>query len=156
MGIAGSSDFFQGKMLQLMMVLEYVKAYLDDLLVISKITFLDHLKKLRPVLIRLREARLKVNVKKSKFCAKEIEYLGYQLSREGIAPQTNKIDAILALTPPTTVKQLRTLLGMVQYYHDMWKNHSKMLAPLTDLVGECGTTKVQRANGIKKKAFALG
>jgi hypothetical protein len=45
MGIADSPDIFQGKMLQLMMVLEYVKAYLDDLLVISKSTFIDHLEK---------------------------------------------------------------------------------------------------------------
>ena len=42
---------------------------------------------------------------------------------------------------------------MVQYYRDMWRNRSEMLAPLTDLVGECGTTKVQRANGIKKKPW---
>ena len=77
MGIAGSPDIFQGRMSQLMMALEYVKAYIDDLLVITKSTFSDHLKKLRPVLIRLQEARLKVNVKKSKFCATDIEYLGY-------------------------------------------------------------------------------
>jgi len=53
MGIAGSPENFQGKMSQLMMALEYVKKYLDDLLVLSKSTFLDHLEKLRPVLIRL-------------------------------------------------------------------------------------------------------
>ena len=106
MGIAGSPDIFQGRMSQLMMALDYVKTYIDDLLVISKSTFLDHLKKLRPVLIRLREAGLKINANKSKFCALEIEYLGYQLSREGIAPQMKKIDAILALNPPTKVKEL--------------------------------------------------
>ena len=59
MGIAGSPDLFQGKMPHLMMVLEYVKAYLDDLLVLSKSTFLDYLEKLRPVLIKLQEAGLK-------------------------------------------------------------------------------------------------
>ena len=90
MGIAGSPDIFQGKMLQLMMVLEYVKAYLYDLLVLSKSTFLDHLEKLRPVLIKLREAGLKINAAKSKFCALATEYLGYSLSRKGIAPQTKK------------------------------------------------------------------
>ena len=63
MGIAGSPDIFQGRMSKLMIALEYVKAYIDDLLVITKSTFLDHLKKLRPVLIRLRVARLKVNAK---------------------------------------------------------------------------------------------
>ena len=90
MGISGSPDIFQGKMLQLMMVLEYVKAYLDDLLDISKSTFMDHLEKLRPVLIKLQEAGLKVNAAKSKLCALETEYLGYSLSREGITTQTKK------------------------------------------------------------------
>ena len=86
MGIADSADIFQGRMSQLMMALDYVKTYIDDLLVSYKSTFLDHLEKLRPVLIRLREAGLKINANKSKFCALEIEYLGYQISREGIAP----------------------------------------------------------------------
>ena len=39
---------------------------------------------------------------------------------------------------------------MVHYYQDMWKSQSEMLAPLTDLVGECGTTKVTKAKGTKK------
>ena len=90
MGIAGSPDIFQGKMLQLMMVLDYVKEYLDDLLVLSKITFLDHLEKLRLVQIRLQEAGLKINAAKSKFCALETEYLGDSLSSEGITTRTKK------------------------------------------------------------------
>ena len=87
MGIAGSPDIFQGKMSELMMALEYVKTYLDDLLVISKSTLTDHLEKLRLVLTKLQEARLKINAKKSKFCALETEYLDYALSRESIAPK---------------------------------------------------------------------
>ena len=59
MGIAGSPDIFQAKMAELMMALEYVRTYLDDLLILSKSTFIDHLEKLRPVLIRVREAGLK-------------------------------------------------------------------------------------------------
>ena len=132
------------------MVLEYVKTYLDDLLVISKDTFLDHLKKLRPVLIKLQEAGLKVNAAKSKFCALETEYLGYSLSREGIAPKTKKIDAILALNPPTKVKELRTFLGMVQYYQDMWKSLCEMLAPLTNLVGNVVQQKLQELKEPKR------
>ena len=58
--------------------------------------------------------------------------------------------AILALNLPTNVKELRRFLGMVQYYRDLWAKRSEMLAPLTDLVGECGQTKVTRAKGTKK------
>ncbi len=42
---------------------------------------------------------------------------------------------------------------MVQYYHGMWAKHSEMLAPLADLVGECGETKTTRKNNLKKKPW---
>ncbi len=60
------------------------------------------------------------------------------------------MQAILAIQPPTNVKEVRRFLGMVQYYHDLWARWSKMLAPLTSLVGECGQTKVTIAKGTKK------
>ena len=75
------------------------------------------------------------------------------LTRDGIKPQSNKIEAILAIQPPTNVKKLRTFLGMVQYYRDMWMRRSEMLAPLTDLVGECGQTKTTKAKGTKKASW---
>ncbi len=84
------------------------------------------------------------------FCTLEIEYLGYVLTRDCIKPQSNKVQAILAIKPPTGVKQLRHFLGMVQYYRDLWARRSKMLAPLTTLVGECGQTKSTGAKGTKK------
>ncbi len=54
------------------------------------------------------------------------------------------------IQPPTNVKELRRFLGIVQYYRNLWARRSKMLAPLTSLVGECGQTKVTRAKGTKK------
>ncbi len=84
MGIAGSPDIFQSKMSELMEDLEYVQAYLDNLLCISRSSLEDHLKKLKEVLRRLRNAGLKVNVQKSTFCALEIEYLRYILTRDGV------------------------------------------------------------------------
>jgi hypothetical protein len=42
---------------------------------------------------------------------------------------------------------------MVQYYRDMWQKHSEMLAPLTDLVGECGETTTTKKNKTKKKPW---
>eukprot|EP00804_Cyclotella_cryptica_P013932 CCRYP_002440-RA/>CCRYP_002440-RA protein AED:0.42 eAED:0.42 QI:61/-1/1/1/-1/0/1/0/106 len=103
------------------------------------------------VFVRLQDAGLTVNARKSSFCAVETEYLGYVLSRDGIKPQTKKVQAILALAPPQNVKQLRRFLGMVHYYRDIWARRSEILAPLTNLVGECGYTKVTKANKTKKK-----
>jgi hypothetical protein len=87
------------------------------------------------------------------FCAHEIEYLGYILTREGIKPQPKKVQAVLMLSPPDNVKELRHFLGMVQYYRDMWARCSEMLAPLTDLVGERGKMKTARMNKTKKKPW---
>ena len=72
------------------------------------------------------------------------------MTRQGVKPQPQKIEAILALLPPKNVRQLRRFLGMVQFYRDMWEKRSEMLAPLTDLVGECGTTKSTKKKGTKK------
>ncbi len=107
MGIAGSPDIFQGKMSELMEDLEYVQAYLDDLLCISRSSLEDNLEKLEEVLRRLHNAGLKVNTEKSTFFALEIEYLGYILTRDGIKLQSNKVQAILAIQLPTNVKELR-------------------------------------------------
>jgi hypothetical protein len=150
MGIAGSPDFFQAKMMELMESLEYVQAYINDLLCISRNSLEDHQEKLGEVIRRLRDAGLKVNADKTTFCALEIEYLGYALTKDGIKPQNNKVQAILAIQPPKGVKQLRHFLGMVQYYRDLWARRSDMLAPLTALVGECGQTKITKAKGTKK------
>jgi hypothetical protein len=64
--------------------LEFVRAYLDDLLCISKLSLEDHLDKLEVVLRQLCDAGLKVNGAKLTFCALEIEYLVYVLTRDGI------------------------------------------------------------------------
>ncbi len=100
-------------MMDLMEALEYVRAYIDNLLVITRGTLEDHLDKLREVLRRLRKAGLKVNAVKSIFCTHEIEYLGYTLTRGGIKPQPKKVQVILGLNPPNNVRELRHFLGMV-------------------------------------------
>ncbi len=112
-----------------MVVLELVQVYIDNLLCITKGSLDDHLSKLRKVLIRLRRAGLNVNAVKCSFCAMEIEYLGYVLTREGIKPQPKKVEAILMLTPQQNVKQLCRFLGMVQYYRDLWERQNKRLSP---------------------------
>ncbi len=131
------------------------QAYIDDLLCITRETLEDHLDKLEEVLRRLRDAGLKVNAAKSFFCTHEIKYLGYMLTRGGIKPQIKKVQAILAINPPNNVKELRHFLGMVQYYRDMREKRSEMLAPLSDLVGECGETKTTRKNKVKKKPWQI-
>jgi hypothetical protein len=135
MGFGGSVDIFQAQIMDLMASLEFVQVYMDNLLLIMRVILNKHLQKMETVLTRLHDAGLKVNAAKSLFCAHEIEYFGYILTSERIKPQPKKVQAILVLNPPNSIEELRHLLGMVQYYWDMWVRCSEMLAPLTDLVG---------------------
>ena len=153
MGVCGSPDIFQERMTGLMATLDWVRVYIDDLLSLTKGDFNDHLDKLEIILGRLKKANLRVNCAKSMFAGDTVEYLGYVLTREGIRPQPEKVSAILAIQPPTSVKALRGFLGMIQHYRDLWEKRSHWLAPLTDLVGECGHTKTTRKNKTKKKAW---
>ncbi len=116
MGFGGSANIFQAQIMDLMASLEFVQASMDDLLIIMRGTLEEHLQKLETVLTRLCDVGLKVNVAKSSFCAHEIEYLGYILTKEGIKPQPKKVQAILVLDLTNNVKELRHFLGLVQYY----------------------------------------
>ncbi len=90
----------------LMATFKYIRAYIDNILVITKGSLDDHLDKLKQVFIRLRDAGLKINSTKSIFCAQETEYLGYILTRGGIKPQPKQVHAIHALNPPNNIKEL--------------------------------------------------
>lgn len=87
------------------------------------------------------------------FCAMETEYLDCVLTIEGIKPPPKKVEAILMLTPPQSVKQLYCFLGLVQNYKDLWTRQRKMLSPLTNPAGECGHTKVTQATKTKCKPW---
>jgi hypothetical protein len=66
----------------------------------------------------------------------EIEYLGYWITRNGIQPVHKKVEAIQCIAPPTTKKQVRSFIGLINYYRDMWPRRSEILAPLTRLTSK--------------------
>jgi hypothetical protein len=102
MGISCSPYIFQEKMSDLMQHLDFVRTYLDDLLVISSGTLYDHLEKMEVVFNILSDKGLRVNAEKSTFCAEEIKYLGYWISKSGIQPFSKKVEAIKNMVRPTT------------------------------------------------------
>ena len=121
MGIMSAPDIFQNRMSDLMAHLQFVKVYIDDLLMITKDSFEEHLAKLKQVLTTLQKAGLKCNLSKSFFCQEQVEYLGYLLTREGINPTPKKVQAILNLDTPNNVRKVRRVLGILQYYRDIWE-----------------------------------
>ena len=86
MGASNTHNIFQAKMGSLFQDLEFVRAYLGDLLIISCNTYEDHLDKLDKVLHRLQEKGLRINAPKSTFATDKIEYMGYTLTQDGIKP----------------------------------------------------------------------
>ena len=146
MGLKNSPDIFQEKMSDLMAGLEFVRVYIDDMLCITnrnkdveetdQEVWNRHLEQLEKVFERLKQAGLKVNAKKSFFGVQELEYLGYWVTRDGIQPLPKKVQAIVNLEPPKTRKEVRKFIGMVNFYRDMWRKRSELLAPLTRLTSK--------------------
>lgn len=114
---------------------DYVFVYMDDLLVVSK-DFDEHLERLKTVAKCLREANLTINVRKSKFCMKEIKYLGHIVGHGCIKPDPGKVDAISNFPIPRTVRQVRSFLGMCGWYNRYIANFAATAAPLTDLLAK--------------------
>ena len=150
MGIKVAGDIFQQRMNDLLGHLPFVRCYLDDVLIVTKGTWDEHLQAVREVLECMNEKGLKINAMKSFFGKDRIEYLGYDISQEGIRPQAKKIEAIKALQPPKTRKQLRSLIGMINFYRDCWRGRSHLLSPLTRLMSKSISFKW---TPVEQKAF---
>ena len=133
MGVSIAPDIFQDQICQLFDDLESVRKFIDDLLVVTRGSYEDHLAQLDEVFTRLTNAGLKCKIDKCYFCQPEVEYRGYIITREGVKPQPKKVQAILDMQRPTTVKEVRQFLGMVQFYRDVWPKRSEILLPITEL-----------------------
>lgn len=131
MGVSCSPDIFQAKIYALLGDIEGTKAYIDDILVVKNGKFEEHLLQLEEVFRRCQKTNLKLNAEKCRFGLNEIDYLGYIVTPEGIKPNPKKIKAIQAMARPTTVTEVRRLIGMVQYYRDLWPRRSHILEPFT-------------------------
>ena len=108
--------------------------YLDDVIVFSK-TFEEHLDHLDRVLTRLEQVGLKVKLTKCSFCKKEIKYLGHIVSDEGVKVDPEKTDTVLKAPIPTNKKELRSFLGLLNYYRKFIDDYAAIAAPLSRLTG---------------------
>ena len=90
------------------------------------------------VLSRLEKKGFQANLRKTFFMQRELEYLGYLLTDEGVKPQEKKVEAMRRIKTPSNSKQLKRFLGMVNFYRDVWPNRSHILAPLSKLSSKTG------------------
>ena len=63
-----------------------------------------------------------------------LEYLGFRINTDGITPLEEKVEAIRKIAPPKTLKQLRSYIGLYNFYKQFYPLRSHILSPLTDAV----------------------
>ncbi len=110
------------------------KAYIDDIGVFAE-SWQQHMTVLSIVLQKLQDNGFTVNLLKCEWTIKETDWLGYWFTPTGLKHWRKKIDAILKMQPPTSLKLLCGFVGMVNYYRDMWPHRSEILALLTAHTG---------------------
>lgn len=108
---------------------EFVFVYLDDLLVCS-LDFSSHMELLSVVADCLSKAKLTINVSKSKFCYREVRYLGYVVGDGCLRTDKDKVAAMEEFPEPKTPRQLRRFLGMTGWYRRFIKDYASIAAPL--------------------------
>ncbi|GBG86615.1 hypothetical protein CBR_g41679 [Chara braunii] len=111
----------------------FVVVYLDDILVFSR-TLEEHQGHLRHVLEKLREANFKINAKKCDWAKTQVLYLGHVLDGDGVKPEDSKIAAIRDWPTPRMLAELRSFLGLANYYRKFVRNFSTIAAPLRRLL----------------------
>ena len=107
--------------------------FLDDVLIATP-TLEEHFETLNNVFTLLSNANLKINLKKSHFCAESINFLGQTLNSEFVHPQLKEFDAINNFVLPKTKKQLQSFLGLCNYYINHVTNYANIASKLYDLV----------------------
>ncbi|XP_055942030.1 uncharacterized protein LOC129972075 [Argiope bruennichi] len=111
---------------------EYCRAYIDDVAIFSK-SWKEHKKHIMEVFCTLQESNLTINLEKCEFGKKEVKFLGHIVGSGRHFPDPEKIEAIKKLLRPTNKKEVRSLLGLANYYRDYIPNFSSLVLPLTNL-----------------------
>ena len=132
-GVSAAPGVFQRCMENLFQGCKGVSIYLDDILVTGS-TIDNHLQNLNRVLSILATAGLKLNKAKCAFLMPQVEYLGHIIDQHGLHPTKEKVKAIREASQPHNVNELKSFLGIINYYGKFMPNLSTKLAPLYNLL----------------------
>ena len=133
-GLANAPSTFQRLMHAVLRGLQYhiCLVYLDDIIIYSR-SFDEHLENLNDVFSRLRSANVKLKPSKCSFARSSVEYLGHVVSRDGIQPDPSKIAAVENFPVPQCVRDVRSFLGLANYYRRFIKHFASIASPLNKL-----------------------
>ena len=126
-GLMDMPKEFQKAMDNTLQGLSGVFCFLDDILIVSKGSILDHNILVDKVITRLDEEGFALKLSKCDFSLNQLSWLGYDINVEGYRPKLSKIEAVLDLEPPRTLKQLRSFMGILNHLQRFL--HSDQLRP---------------------------
>ncbi|KFD61463.1 hypothetical protein M514_26359 [Trichuris suis] len=134
-GLRNAAQTFQRLMDAVLRGLPRVFSYIDDILVFSR-SDSEHRADLNAVLDRLRRYGLTIRPEKCVLGQDKIEFLGFELSKDGLRPLPDKVHDLLSFAPPRTPAECRRFVGMINYYHRFLPNLALVLQPLYDLTNQ--------------------
>ena len=112
---------------------DFITVYMDDICIFSR-SIQEHMNHLRIVLTKCRDANVKLNRKKCVFGKNELDFLGHRISQEGIRTTLEKRESLMKIGEPSTVGELRAMLGLAGYYQNYIQGYAKIIEPLTRLL----------------------
>jgi len=107
-------------------------AFMDDVITFAQ-SFANQLHNMRSVLIRFRDAGLKIKPKKCKLMCKEVSYLGHVFSASGVAPDPAKFSVIKTWPTPRSATDVRRFVGLASYYRRFIPKFAEIADPLHGL-----------------------
>lgn len=132
-GVASAPAIWQREMEKILQGIPGVTVFLDDIKITGE-TDEIHISRLEEVLSRLSKHNLRINLQKSEFLVDKIEYCGYVIDKSGIHKMASKVEAIQNAPKPQNKSQLRSFIGLVNYYGRFFPNLSTVLHPLNLLL----------------------
>ena len=151
-GMKNSGATLVRGMRQLLSGMEHVDSYIDDLIIYTE-DWDSHLQVLEELLSRLEKANLSARPTKCLFGTESIEFLGHQVGSEWITVNDDNLDKIRNAKRPTTKKEVRSFLGLVNYYREHIPSFATIAAPLSDLTKKGLPNRVQWGDA-QERAFA--
>ena len=132
-GLRNAAQTFQRFIDSITRDLDFVHVYIDDLLIASS-NVDEHYHHLTLLFQRLSDNQIVVNADKCELGRSELVFLGHKITREGIQPCEDKVRAILEYPMPSSLKELKAFLGLVNFYRRFIPHAAERLQPLTDLL----------------------